>query len=225
MDGDVGTVGVAGTQRGRVGRSRGWRQVALLAVAVAGMFGAGVWGLLVPRNSSSTTGVSSVATVSLPDGTLRVHGLVDKQVGQTMPGMGATEDVPAGLRRFAVTITLGATRGRPLAYSRRGFTVFGPGVKPVSPVSGQLEQGSLLPGQAISGSLTFDVPDDSRSLSLRFGNAPAVRLPSLPPPLEKDLGREHGGKQTPGHHGSGSATKPGSAGFNCPPQLSKSCPP
>lgn len=224
MNGYVGTVGFAGTQRDRAGRRRGWWQVALLAVVASGALSAGVWGLLVPRHSSATGG-AAVATVSLPDGTLRVHGLVDKQVGQTMPGMGVTEDVPVGLRRFAVTVTLGATRGRTLTYSRRDFTVFGPGVKPVSPVSGQFEQGSLVPGQAISGSLTFDVPDDSRSLSLRFGSAPAVLLPMLPPPVNKDPATGHDGKEKPGHHGSDKATKPGLSEINCPPKLGKTCSP
>lgn len=224
MDGCVGAVRVAKGQRDRAGLLRGWRQWVLLAVVTTGMVSAGVWGFLVPRQPSAT-GDAALTTVSLPDGTLRVHGLVDKQVGQAMPGMGATDDVPPGLRRFAVTVTLGATRGRPLTYSRRQFTVFGPGVKPVAPVTGQLEQGSLLPGQAISGSLTFDVPDDSRSLSLRFGGAPAVLLPMLPPLVKKDPAAGHDGGHGAGRQGPGKATKPGSAGFNCPAKLGKACAP
>lgn len=194
MNGHVGTVGFVDAQPASAWRVQRWRRTALLALAGIGMVSAGVWGLLAPRHSSATGGPSAVATVALPDGTLRVHGLVDKQVGQTMPGMGATQDVPAGLRRFAVSVTLGATRGWPLAYSRRDFTVFGPGVKPVAPVSGQLEEGSLLPGQAIAGSLTFDVPDDSRSLMLRFGNAPAVPLPALPALVKKHPATGHDDK-------------------------------
>ena len=171
----------AAPPRPTAGRGRRVRDLAL-ALLAAGVVAGGTWGLLVPREAPHTAHVpAGLATVQLSDGTLRVEGLVDKQVGHVMPGMGVAEDVAVGKRRIAVNVTLGATEGRSLAYSRRDFVVSGPGVEPVVPVAGQLDAGALTPGQALSGSLSFDVPKDSTMLSLQFRSTAPVALPALPP--------------------------------------------
>lgn len=154
----------------------------LLSVVTVGVLAGGVWGLAAPRGTAGephVAGGSALATVDLPDGTLRVDGLVDKQVG-TMPGMDMPEDVPEGMRRFAVDVSLGATEDGALRYDRRSFTVSGPGVKPVVPVDSQLDRGALAPGSTISGSLTFDVPEEATALVLRFRGGAALALPALP---------------------------------------------
>ena len=176
---------------------------ALLALTTAGVLAGGTWGLLAPRaaeggDHGAGHGASAVASVALPDGVLRVDGLVDKQVGHVMPGMSVAEDVPVGMRRFSVNVTLAATEDRSLAYSRRDFTVAGPGVKPVVPVDGQFDSGALTPGQALSGSLSFDVPKDTATLSLQFRSTSPVALPALPAmasstPAGKDGSKGHGG--------------------------------
>ena len=174
----------------------------LLALTVVGVLAGGTWGLLAPRDVHPEGGHShaaAVATVDLPDGVLRVEGLVDKQVGHTMPGMSAAEDVPTGMRRFSVNVSIGATEDEPLAYSRRDFTVSGPGVKPVVPVNGQFDSGTLTPGRAISGSLSFDVPKGTTALSLQFRGGAPVALPALPP----EQSTQHGGAA--GHAGSSEA--------------------
>ena len=176
---------------------------ALLVLTTAGVLAGGTWGLLAPRAADGGGhgdghAASAVASVALPDGVMRVDGLVDKQVGHVMPGMSVAEDVPVGMRRFSVDVTLAATEDRRLAYSRRDFTVSGPGVKPVVPVDGQFDSGALTPGQALSGSLSFDVPKDSATLSLQFRATSPVALPALPAmasstPAGKDPSKGHGG--------------------------------
>lgn len=170
-------------------------QRGLLSLITVGVLAGGVWGLTVPRDAAEdghAHGGSAVATVDLSDGTLRVDGLVDKQVGHVMPGMDMPDDVPVGMRRFGVNVSLGATEDGALTYDRRDFTVSGPGVKPVAPVAGQIDRGSLRPGSTISGSLSFDVPKESTVLSLQFRGGAAIALPALPPVAEGQHA-EHGG--------------------------------
>lgn len=116
------------------------------------------------------------------------------------------KDVPVGMRRFAVNVSLGATEDEPLRYTLRDFTVFGPGVKPVVPVDGQLRGTTLAPGTAASGSLSFDVPKEVTSLSLRFRDTKAVALPTLPAVAEGG----HGG------HGEAPAHAPAKAPAQAP---------
>lgn len=178
----------------RTAHGRHRLRTAVLSLVTLGIVTGGLWGMLVPREAAEHgSGHDALALVDLPDGTLRVDGLVDRQVGHAMPGMSVAKDVPVGMRRFAVDITLGATKGRTLAYSRRDFTVSGPGVKPVVPVDGQIDRGSLIAGQAISGSLSFDVPEQTVSVSFRYKDGEAVALPDLPPVMAPDGGGHGGG--------------------------------
>ena len=164
---------------------------ALVSLVTVGVLAGGVWGLTAPRDAGHAHGSAAVATVGLPDGTLRVDGLVDKQVGHVMPGMSMPDDVPVGMRRFAVDVSLGATEDEVLRYDQRDFTVSAPGVEPVVPVAGQIDSGALQPGAAISGSLSFDVPKDATVLTLQFRDSEQIVLPALPAVAgEHD---EHGG--------------------------------
>lgn len=200
------------------GRGRRTLQTALLSLVTLGVVGGGAWGMVVPREAAGHgSGHDTLASVDLPDGTLRVEGLVDKQVGHVMPGMGVAKDVPVGMRRFAVDITLGATQGRTLDYSRRDFTVFGPGVRPVVPVDGQIDRGSLSAGRAISGSLSFDVPEGTVAVSLRYRDADAVALPDLPPLAGSGSpAPAEGGHGAGGHDGAPTGTS-GAADHADPP--------
>lgn len=177
---------------------RGPLRGALPSLVALGVLAGGVWGLTAPRGSAADEhahGSAAVATVDVPDGTLRVDGLVDKSFGMVMPGMTMPDEVPAGMRRFAVDVSLGATEDGPLTYSRRDFTVSGPGVKPVGPVDGQLDSGALTPGTAISGSLSFDVPEEASALALQFRNGETIALPALPA-VTGEHG-EHGADEAP----------------------------
>ena len=168
-----------------VSSSRRPRRQVLLSLVTLGVVAGGTWGLLAPRGAEDGDhpghGATAVRTLDLDDGTLRIEGLVDKQVGHVMAGMAVAEDVPVGMRRFGVNVSLGATEDRSLVYSRRDFTVSGDGVLPVVPVEGQIGDGVLTPGRALSGSLSFDVPKEATSLSLQFRDEAPVRLPALPP--------------------------------------------
>lgn len=194
---------------------------AVASLVALGVLGGGAWGLLQPRDSHGTghahPGSAVLGTVDLPDGTLRVDGLVDKQVGHVMPGMSTPEDVPAGMRRISVNVSLGATDGESLSYDRRDFTVSGPGVAAVAPVAGQIDNGQLTAGQAISGSLSFDVPESATSLSLRFGDTEAVPLPALPA-MADDAGHgaEHGADATAPDATAPDATGDGAAELDHP---------
>lgn len=153
----------------------------LLSAAVALVVGAGAWGLSVPRDDSHDVAPLPVATVELADGTVRIDGLVDKQVGHLMPGMASTNDAPAGMRRFSVNVTLAARSGAAFAYSAADFAVSGEGTAAAGPVDAQLGDGSLPAGRALTGTLTFDVPEKATRLLLQFRQTRPVALPALPP--------------------------------------------
>jgi hypothetical protein len=172
--------------------------VALVYLLALGVLAGGVWGLLVPRGHQHEHAGAAVRTVDLADGTLRVDGVVDNQVGHAMPGMGVVDSPAEGMRRFSVNVSLGAAEGRTLAYDRRDFAVAGPGTRAVAPLTGQIDRGVLTAGRAISGSLTFEVPADAVSLSLRFGDTEPVALPDLPPVESDHASMSHPSSSTAG---------------------------
>ena len=115
------------------------------------------------------------------------------------------EDVPEGLQRFSVTVTLAADDGAALTCTRRDFTVSRPGVQPVVPVSGQIKGATLQAGTAVSGGLTFDVPKESSQLTLQFRGGQTVALPALPAAKTGQHGAEEGHQADAGHEGDGAA--------------------
>ena len=174
-------------------RSPRWLTVVLALTAVLAVLG-GIWGMTAGRDADRLA-ATPVGT-PVPGGVLRVEDVRDREIDHgTMPGMSMPEDVPAGLRRFSVTATLMATGDTPLRFTERDFTVAGPGISPVVPTRSEFREGSLTPGSALTGSLTFDVPDDATRLDLRFQGGEAVRLPELAP------AGDHDGPEAPGGAG------------------------
>ena len=133
-----------------------WLTAVLALTGVLAVLG-GIWGATAGRQ---TDGLSAApAGTPVPGGVLRVEEVKSRDIDHgTMPGMSMPEDVPAGLRRFSVTATLVATGDTPLRYTERDFTVAGPGISPVVATRSEFREGSLAPGRALTGSLTFDVP-------------------------------------------------------------------
>lgn len=171
----------------------------LLLAAVAVVAG-GLWGLLAPPAGQDAQGPAD--TVAVEGGVLRVDGLADKTVGHAMAGMDMPDDVAAGMRRFAVNVTLAATGDETLHYAERDFLVSGPGVKPAVPVRSDFATGSVVAGSALSGSLTFDVPEDATTLRVAFQGGQTIALPKL----ETAATQGHDGAAGGGHadsHGQG----------------------
>jgi len=76
---------------------------------------------------------------------------------------------PEGQRRFVVDVTLGAKDGD-LSYAPGDFRISGEGVKQSAPIRDQLDSGTIPAGSAISGSLVFQVPEETKELMLGFGD-------------------------------------------------------
>lgn len=186
-----------------------WGRQALLAAAAVAVVVGGVWGVLTPREAGHPHPPASPAaaapTVDVPGGVLRLDGLADKTVGQAMQGMNMPDDVPVGLRRFAVNVTLATTGDEPLRYTERDFTVQGPGVAPVVPVRSDFDSGAVPAGTALSGSITFEVPDDVTAVGLRFRDSAMLPVPPLPA-VEPDGGHHPGTTTAPT---APAATEPG----------------
>ncbi len=66
-------------------------------------------------------------------------------------------------------VTLGAQDGD-LSYSPEDFRISGEGVKQSAPIRNQLDSGTISAGTAISGSLVFQVPEETTKLILGFGD-------------------------------------------------------
>ncbi|MDQ4084764.1 MAG: DUF4352 domain-containing protein, partial [Actinomycetota bacterium] len=186
---------------------------ALLLLAAVVVVAGGVWGMLAPRDSHHDR-VGQGAVADVENGVMRVDGLADKTVGHAMAGMDMPDEVPAGMRRFAVNVSLAATGDDALTYSRRDFLVSGPGVKPVVPVRGDFEAGSVTAGSALSGTLTFDVPEEASVLRLSFQGGDPILLPALPEAgstghgPSAGTGHEHAhGDQTQGDQTQGDQTQ------------------
>jgi Domain of unknown function (DUF4352) len=119
-------------------------------------------------------------TVEVPGGLLRVDSVAPEhmasmQMGKFaqagMAGMSSMgmDMAPEGQRRFVVDVTLGAKDGD-LSYSPEDFSISGEGVKQSAPIRQQLDSGTIPAGSAISGSLVFQVPEETTKLMLGFGD-------------------------------------------------------
>jgi hypothetical protein len=118
--------------------------------------------------------------VEVPGGLLRVDNVTPEhmasmQMGKfAQAGMGGMSSMgmdmaPEGERRFVVDVTLGAQDGD-LSYSPEDFRISGEGVKQGAPIREQLDSGTIPAGSAISGSLVFQVPEETAELVFGFGD-------------------------------------------------------
>lgn len=156
----------------------------LLALAVAAVFVAGGWGVI----SSLTTGAPPAnigESVEVSGGLMRVDSVEPEHMasmqskkfsasGMNMSSMGV-DMVPDGYRRFTVDVSLVA-QSQSISYAPEDFQVSAEGVKPSGPIRAQLEKGTIEAGEAVSGSLVFQVPDKAPGLKLDFDGGRSVAL-------------------------------------------------
>ncbi len=189
------------------GRSRRRNQVGvlILTLAVIAALVLGVWGFL-----SSLAGGASPArigeSIEVSDGLVRVdrvtpEHLAPMQMGKfakqgmnmSMPNM---DMAPKGQRRFAVDVSLIASGGS-FKYSAKDFQISAGGFEEVGPIRYQLASGTLENGDAISGILVFQAPENAKDLTLTFDGGRRIALD--PPSSEggangesfKDEGHDH----------------------------------
>jgi Domain of unknown function (DUF4352) len=146
---------------------------------VAALAAAG-WGVIYSLLNTEAPPARVGEPVEVPGGLVRVDSLAPEhmasmQMGKfAKAGMGGMSSMgmdmaPEGQRRFVVDVTLGAKDGD-LSYSPEDFSISGEGVKHSAPIRDQLDSGTLPAGSAISGSLVFQVPEETTKLMLGFGD-------------------------------------------------------
>lgn len=183
--------------------ARRYRKLAgglLLGLCVAGVFAGGAWGL-----ATASTPPPSAALLAAPGepveaagGILRVDQVLPEKMapmqmdkfaktGMNMSGM-VSDMTPEGERRFNVEVTL-AAEDRALDYEASDFRVTGAGMRPTAPLRDKLVEGTIPAGKAVSGTLVFQVPEETERLALSFDGSRPVDLE-----LEPASGKNgHGG--------------------------------
>jgi len=146
---------------------------------VAALAAAG-WGVIYSLLNTEAPPARVGETVEVPGGLVRVDSvspehMASMQVGKFaqagMAGMSSMgmDMAPEGQRRFVVDVTLG-TKDGDLSYSPEDFNISGEGVKKSAPIRDQLDSGTIPAGSAISGTLVFEVPEETTKLMLSFGD-------------------------------------------------------
>lgn len=192
----------AGTTQGRSqGRSPG-RSLAgpLVLLSVLLVIAAGVWGVRFGLDAPHDGGP---AWSAVPGGHLRV-GEVDAAEADhsMMKGMGAmvdADEVPAGHRRIAVPVSLSADEGA-ITWRSDDFVVTTPEGARVAAYRAELGDGHIPEATQVSGTVLFDVPEESTGFTLSFLGANPVDLDSAPgvvvtsePSPSSGSGSGHGG--------------------------------
>lgn len=161
---------------------------ALLAIGIALALVFGGWGGVVSLKADPPPArVGEGAEV--PGGTFRVDQVIPEHMapmqmqnfaraGMNMSGMVA-DMTPEGKRRFNVEFTVSAQDGE-MAYSPTDFRLSGRGVDGIAPIKSELGSNSLPAGGTVSGTLTFQVPEEAEGLALSFDGGRPVAL-ALPP--------------------------------------------
>ena len=181
------------------GRYRVIAGALVLVMFVAGVFATGAWGL-----ATASTPPPSPALVASPGEPVEVAGgslIVDQvlpekmapmqmdkfaKTGMNMSGM-VSDMTPEGKRRFNVEVTL-AAGGRALEYEADDFRVSAQGMRPIPPLRDKLVEGTIPAGNAVSGTLVFQVPEEAEQLSLSLDGSRPVDLELDPASGENNHG-------------------------------------
>jgi hypothetical protein len=180
------TATASSLQRGRPGSTvTGWAATALVLAAVIGL---GAWGVTAPRGEHDQTAAVG-ENVSIPGGLARVDVVREESMGKMAmsgPGMSmpmtsapgtAVPDPPKGFHRVSVDLTLVATSGLGLRFSRSAFRVGPFGTEGAPAVGIDTGPSVVPPGLAASRSVSFDVPDKAQDLVLTVqGSHRPIRL-------------------------------------------------
>lgn len=169
---------------------------ALLFVATLATLAIGGWGLVTSVGSQAPP-ASIGDAVDVSGGSLRVDDVTPEHMapmrlksfgkaGMNMTGTSGMDMAPEGFRRFSVDVTLLAENGD-LKYSPKDFRINGEGTKETAPVRNALTGETIPAGNATSGVLVFQVPDEAKNLMLTFdGSRQPVALD-----LPEDDGHSH----------------------------------
>jgi hypothetical protein len=157
----------------------------ILSLLAAATILLGAWGVV----SSFGEGPAPAAPgeeVAVGDGFLRVDSVTPERMapmqsgkfaanGMSMSAMGM-DMAPEGKKRVSVEVTLAGGEEESLAYSPEDFRVSGEGFEPSAPIRHKLEAGEVPAGSAVSGSLVFEVPEESENLLVEFDGGRPVAL-------------------------------------------------
>ncbi len=148
----------------------------LVAAAVVLISAAGTWGILLDRVDHNDHGPQ---WFTVPGGQLRVGELavseVDHSLMKGMPAMTEADRAPEGYTRFTLPMSLAAD-GDNLAWTEQDFVITTASRERRLPVRSELGDGTVPAGTQVSGSVTFDLPDESVGLSLRFRGGASIAL-------------------------------------------------
>lgn len=166
---------VAGTHPIREPSPFRMRHVLALVIACVGLIGAlllGGWGLGTARGSHDDP--RDGGWVQVQSGWVRVDEVVDRSLKhrrmssmQTMPD---ADPVPTGHVRYLVQLSV-AAEGEPIRWRPGDIRVSGSGMSPAPAHAVRLGDGVVPAGTTVSGSVTLDVPEGARKLTLAFGDA------------------------------------------------------
>ncbi len=167
------------------------RHAALMpALAMLAALGLVMWSLLGSGGAHGSQAAAHAGeTVAVPGALVRVdqvmpehmapmHGDKFARSGMNMSGMGM-DMAPPGYRRFTVAITLVGQASDGLRYSEDWFRLTGQGMTETGVYRHQFGTGAVPRGSAVSGSLTFQVPEGASGLLLhvRGGERPIALDP------------------------------------------------
>lgn len=159
------------------------RMLGALLIAAAGLaLIAGVWGASAARQLHARENPAGIGQlVEVPGGSVRVDQAESVSLAHNpgMPEEMMVDPVSEGFRRVSVHLTLFAEHDGGLAYRREMFRLTGSGMGSVVPRAGQLDDGHLPPGRALTTSLEFEIPEDATAVALSVDGA--ARLVAIDP--------------------------------------------
>jgi Domain of unknown function (DUF4352) len=200
---------VASSVSARTGEWRRRTANILLALFVVAVLAAAGWGLSGSLATESPPARLGEA-VEVPGGLMSVDRAYPwhmapmqmgnfANAGMNMAGSTKMDMPPEGQRRLNVELTLRAESGVGLSYSSEDFRISGEGMKETGPYQSKLGAGTVPAGSAVSGSMTFQVPEEASKLMLGFGDGGRKVALDLKPVTESN-GHLDGAGHSGGHH-------------------------
>jgi hypothetical protein len=184
---------VGGSHRSGKGRGRGRVLVPVVVAAVLAVVAGAVWALTAPPPRPA----AGPGELALPGGLVRIDQVVSAaRPMHAMPGMGIDQDpVADGERRISVDVTLYAIDK--MRYEIDDFVLHVNGAGALTPHRAVLPGNELPAGAQLSGTVIFDVPEDSTSGRLSYAGKGATEVPL---PREAEQFSPAGPRQGPRHH-------------------------
>lgn len=138
-----------------------WTVVAV-ALVVLGALGPWLLGL----GSETPGGTHADGILAIPGGELRIDRVTELPDHGQMPAMMGVDEVPQGLRRIAVEVTIVAMGPDAVRYDAADFLVSTSGLEPRAPSRAEPGPASVPSGASVTARFLFDVPDAASALRL-----------------------------------------------------------